>query len=369
MKILSLDTTMSACSAAIIDTQEPLPLADALVELERGHAEALPPMVAEVMRQSGLAISEIDRIAVTTGPGTFTGVRIGLAWARGLGLARGIPVIGIDSLSAIAANETAQSPLLVISDARNDEVYAALFDADRRLIMGPRVAAAAEVAGQAPGKTIVLGTAARSAVAASGRSDIALSRAFPLPAASQFARLADGIAAGPMPVPLYLRAPDAKPRAALPQKIITLRIESAGPAAAELLSALHSEIFDDCWTAKAFAEMLVTPGTEAAVAHNGGDPLGFIVTRRVLDEAEIIAIGARPAAQRRGIARQLIGRQMAVLAAQGVRHLFLEVAASNLPAQALYAGSGFAEAGRRKDYYKRHDGFEDAIVLRRELRP
>ncbi|MCA3554359.1 tRNA (adenosine(37)-N6)-threonylcarbamoyltransferase complex dimerization subunit type 1 TsaB [Aestuariivirga sp.] len=369
MKILSLDAAMAACSAAVIDTEVALPLAAALVEMERGHAEALPSMVAEVMACSGLAMSQIDRVAVTTGPGAFTGVRIGLAMARGLGLARGIPVIGIDSLSAIAANETARSHLLVVSDARNDEVYAALFDADRKLIMGPQVAVAAHVAAGLPGKTVVLGTAARSAVAASGRGDLILSQAFPLPVASRFARIYAGAAAGNRPAPLYLRTPDARPQAAGLRKFKAMRIEPAGLAADGLLAALHGESFDDGWNAQTFAEMLSTPGTEAALAHDGGDPLGFIVTRQALDEAEIIAIGVRPAVQRRGVAHQLLAWQLAVLAARGVRHLFLEVAASNLPAQALYTGSGFAEAGRRKGYYKRHGGFEDAIVLRRELHP
>jgi len=73
MKILSLDTAMAACSVAVIDTEVPQPLAAGFVAMERGHAEALPPMVAEVMAVSGLVLSQIDRIAVTTGPGTFTG--------------------------------------------------------------------------------------------------------------------------------------------------------------------------------------------------------------------------------------------------------------------------------------------------------
>ena len=83
MKILSLDTAMAACSAAVVDTDAGSPLAAAFVPMERGHAEALPPMVSEVLQVAGLDIRHIDRIAVTTGPGTFTGVRIGLAFARG----------------------------------------------------------------------------------------------------------------------------------------------------------------------------------------------------------------------------------------------------------------------------------------------
>ena len=96
MKILSLDTAMAACSVAVVDTAHDVPLSHTFVPMERGHAEALAPMVSQVMQDAGIGFGEIDRIVVTTGPGTFTGVRIGLSLARGIGLARSIPVIGID---------------------------------------------------------------------------------------------------------------------------------------------------------------------------------------------------------------------------------------------------------------------------------
>lgn len=369
MKILSLDTAMAACSAAIIDTQVPQPLAAAFVPMERGHAEALPPMVAEVVKASGIGLHSIDRIVVTTGPGTFTGVRIGLAFARGLGMARGIPVIGIDTLSAISANETADVPLLVVADARNAEVYAAVLDADRKLTRAPHVTSAAAAAAEVRSGTLVLGTAAPAVIAASGAQGLIHSRAGDVPVASCFALLAMGVEPGAMPSPLYLRSADAKPQVAPLRQYGELAIDAAGPSAAELLSSLHAEAFEEGWSAQAFAEMLQSPGTHAAFASDSGEPLGFIVTRSAADEAEIITIGSRVAAQRRGVARQLLEHHMALLAASGIRHLFLEVAASNVAAQALYASCGFTEAGRRKGYYKLRGGLEDAIVMRRGLHP
>ncbi|PZF77479.1 hypothetical protein DK847_09185 [Aestuariivirga litoralis] len=369
MKILSLDTAMAACSAAVIDTETPLPLAAAFVAMERGHAEALPPMVAEVMRASEISLSDVDRIVVTTGPGTFTGVRIGLSFARGLGLARGIPVIGIDSLSAIAANEAAKRPLLVVSDARNDEVYAAVFDADRRFICDPHVTTAATAATALPSEAMVLGTAAPAVLTASGRTDLLLSKACPLPIAAHFALLAVAATPRRAPTPLYLRSPDARPQPNSLRNIGALDVQTVDAAAAPLLSELHGEAFEDQWSAEAFAAMLAAPGTQAVIASRGGEPLSFIVTRQAADEAEIITIGSRPAVQRRGAARQLLDRRITELTQAGVRRLFLEVAASNSAAQALYAACGFVEAGRRKGYYKRPDGADDAIVMRRELHP
>ena len=369
MKILSLDTAMAACSAAVTDTERASPLAEAFTPMERGHAEALPPMVAGVMRASGLDFSQLDRIAVTAGPGTFTGVRIGLAFARGLGLARSIPVIGLDTLSAIAANETAERPLLVISDARNDEVYFACFDAARKIVRAPMVTTAAEATAMAPEGAMLIGTAARAALAAGGRSDLSLSSAGDLPVAAHFARLAAHATPGPMPAPLYLRAPDAKPQAAPLRKLSALSFEAAGVEAAPLLSRLHGESFDDGWTETAFRDLLVMPGAAAVIALELGEPLAFLLTRQAADEAEIITIATRPSVQRRGAARALLSHQLARLSRNGVRHVFLEVAASNAAAHGLYAALGFAEAGRRKGYYKRKDGVEDAIVMKRELEP
>jgi len=367
MKILSLDTAMAACSAAVIDTETDLPLTADFVAMERGHAEALPPMVARVMSGAGLTFSQIDRIAVTTGPGTFTGVRIGLAFARGLGLARNIPVIGLGTLSAIAANETRRAPLLIVADARNDEVYAAVFIPGRSENSAPQISTLRSAVAGLPVGSLVLGTAARAVIAASERDDLLLSEAGDLPVAAHFAGLAEGMPAGPMPSPVYLRAPDAKPQSTTLRKISALTIETVGPTAAPLLSELHGEIFGEAWTATAFDGILNSPGTDAVIASAQGEPCGFLVTRAAADEAEIITIGSRPSVQRRGVAKQMLDRQMTILARQGIRSLFLEVAATNIAAQRLYAACGFTERGRRKGYYKRAEGAEDGIVMRCEL--
>ncbi len=369
MKILSLDTAMAACSAAVIDTESRKPMAEAYAPMERGHAEALPPMVAEVMAASGLSFQDIDRIAVTTGPGTFTGVRIGLAFARGLGMALDIPVIGIDSLSAIAVNELAPVPLLVVSDARNGEVYAALFDADRTLLSGPEISTVAATTANLPPATLILGTASAAVIAAAGTPALSAANANVLPVASRFGQLAATALPGPMPAPLYLRSPDAKPQTSPLRKFTGLHFQEATSFAAPLLADLHQQSFPDGWNPRAFEDLLNMPGAAAEIAMELDEPVAFILTRSAADEAEIITIGTRPQSQRRGAARQLLAHHVKLLAANGVRQVFLEVAASNMAAQALYQSLGFAEAGRRKAYYQRSAGTEDAIIMRRDIGP
>src|SRR4029078_653778 len=102
--LLAFDTSMAACSVAVYDSHLDQVRAFRFASMERGHADVLAPMIKEVMDEAGVVFADLDRIGVTLGPGTFTGVRTGIAMARGLALALDRPIAGIDTLSAIAAN-------------------------------------------------------------------------------------------------------------------------------------------------------------------------------------------------------------------------------------------------------------------------
>jgi tRNA threonylcarbamoyl adenosine modification protein YeaZ/ribosomal-protein-alanine acetyltransferase len=364
MRLLALDTAMAACSAAVLDDRHELPLAKAYVPMLRGHAEAIAPLVRAVMERADTAFSELDRIVMTRGPGTFTGVRIGLAMARGLGLALSIPVVGLDTLRAIAANEPAgDAALLVASEARHGEIYAALFAASGVTLSPPAAIAVAAGAALLPGgPALVLGSAAEAVIAASGRGDVMRSRAGDLPDAANFGRL--GFACPPPsapPAPLYLRVPEAKPQ--LRPLAATLHTANAA-----LLAALHAECFEAPWSAEEFASLLAMPGAFASAAMADGEPVGFLLTRSTAGEAEIVTLGTRPSARRRGIARSLLGHELRRLARSGVGALFIEVAVSNAAARSLYAACGFREAGLRRGYYHgRNGGREDGLVMRREI--
>ena len=95
MRVLAIDTALEACAAAVLDTENGKVASESL-PMVRGHAEALMPLIARVMKQADMAFSALDRIAVTTGPGSFTGLRVGIAAARGIALAATKPVVGLD---------------------------------------------------------------------------------------------------------------------------------------------------------------------------------------------------------------------------------------------------------------------------------
>src|SRR5580704_978202 len=107
IRILAVDTALGACSAAVLEGD--VVRAHRFVATERGHAEALAPMVQETMREAEIAFADLDRLAVTTGPGTFTGQRVGLAFMRGLRLALKKPLAGITTLDAMAAAAMAEA--------------------------------------------------------------------------------------------------------------------------------------------------------------------------------------------------------------------------------------------------------------------
>src|ERR1700721_2501025 len=103
MRVLAIDTALEACSAAVLDTEQGGILASESIPMVRGHAEALMPRIARVVSEATLEFLELDRIAVTVGPGSFTGLRVGVAAARGIAVAAGKPAVGLTTLSAIAA--------------------------------------------------------------------------------------------------------------------------------------------------------------------------------------------------------------------------------------------------------------------------
>ncbi|HUO21327.1 MAG TPA: tRNA (adenosine(37)-N6)-threonylcarbamoyltransferase complex dimerization subunit type 1 TsaB [Caulobacteraceae bacterium] len=206
--VLGLDTAVGACSAAVLADGRPLA---ALSEpMTRGHQERLASMVREAMDAAGLAFAALDRIGVTVGPGSFTGLRVGLAFAKGLALALGKPCVGVSVLDALAASEPGGDLTLAAIDARRGQLYLQAF-IDGRAVMAPdalpvETAAARTAEFASAGRTTIVGSGAPLLAGLIAGARI-VDRAAPDPVA--LARLAMNRAPGPAR-PLYLRAPDAK---------------------------------------------------------------------------------------------------------------------------------------------------------------
>ncbi|HVY33446.1 MAG TPA: tRNA (adenosine(37)-N6)-threonylcarbamoyltransferase complex dimerization subunit type 1 TsaB [Caulobacteraceae bacterium] len=206
--VLGLDTAVGACSAAV--TADGRPLAVRSEPMLRGHQERLAPMVREVMEEAGFAFTALDLIGVTVGPGSFTGLRVGLAFAKGLGLALARPVVGVGTLEALAASEPGADMTLAVIDARRGQVYLQAFSQGRALMAPDALTldmAAARLAELRPsGRIDIVGPGAALLEGVIPDARI-LIRAGPDPIA--LARLAQSKPLTPAR-PLYLRAPDAK---------------------------------------------------------------------------------------------------------------------------------------------------------------
>ncbi|HEY5378582.1 MAG TPA: tRNA (adenosine(37)-N6)-threonylcarbamoyltransferase complex dimerization subunit type 1 TsaB [Pseudolabrys sp.] len=219
MRVFAIDTALEACSAAVLDTGHGAIVAHESIPMARGHAEALMPLIARVIAASKLDFSQIDRFAVTTGPGSFTGLRVGIAAARGLGLAAAKPVIGLSTLAAFAAPLIAADatiPVVVAIDARHDHVYLQVFASGARTLVTPRVVRLAEALQLARGGAPrIIGSAAKMLAAlwlGPDRPPTSVDAAT-APEIGWVARL--GAAAdenASPPKPFYLRPPDAQPQ-------------------------------------------------------------------------------------------------------------------------------------------------------------
>lgn len=130
-----------------------------------------------------------------------------------------------------------------------------------------------------------------------------------------------------------------------------MRLNAAGAAFAEVYAALHRRCFAEGWSARAFAELLAGPGVAGAIAEVEEAPLGFVLCRAVLDEAEILTIGVLPEARGAGAGAALLRHAEAAARGCGATRMFLEVSVTNRAALALYARAGFQEVGIRRGYY------------------
>ncbi len=223
MRILAIDASCNAASVAIVESGELEPLAAMSRTMTRGHAEALAPMVEEAGRLVTGGLRSLDRIAVTIGPGSFTGIRIGLALARAMGLALAIPVVGVSTLAAFAAPLlSAPRPGVIAAaiDARHGSIYFQLFDPTGRPLAPPRCDSLREcVRGIGAGPALLSGDAATLVATEAHRSGLPydLGAATEAPDIIAVARL--GLALDPASAParpLYIKPPDAKPNPSEP---------------------------------------------------------------------------------------------------------------------------------------------------------
>ena len=371
MRVLALDTCLASCSVALAEDGNVA--AFAAEPMRRGHAERIVPMVQEVMARAGRDFGDLDLMAVTVGPGSFTGVRVGLAAARAMAMVACRPLAGFGVLEALAhavpAERLEGQRLLVALDAQRGELYLQDFDARRRALAPARLGNRLDlVAPLEP--CLVVGDGAG---AFAGFAGCTIDESVLLPDARAVAALAiqrygSGGVGLPeaMPAPVYLREADAK----RPDDVAPVVLRREGAEAAGVLAELHARCMDDPWSEAFLARFLAQDGAVAILARLRSDdtPVGFALLRTVADEAELLSIGVLPQRRREGIAQRLLAGCYDRCRAGAIVRLHLEVAEDNTPARQLYARAGYLPVGRRKGYYARDEGDPvDALTLARAV--
>lgn len=222
MIVLAIDTAANQCAACILDAAADRELSRVVREMATGHATAVSAVVDEALVEAGKTFRDIGSIAATVGPGSFTGVRIAVAAARGLALALGVPSVGVGVLEALAEPVRLGFPgraVMATLDARRGEVYAAAWNGDGTAILDPVAIAIADARALATAHDTVLIGSGAPLIAADGADHrvVAEQATADIGVVARLGARADAA----MPAtPLYLRRPDAKVQAgyALPRR-------------------------------------------------------------------------------------------------------------------------------------------------------
>ena len=354
-----------------------------------GHTRRLTPLVAQALERSGLTARDLAWVAADLGPGSFTGVRVGLATAEALALASGARVLGASSLAALAHGAAARRALVVpLVPAGRRELYAGFFRADARgrvsLLAAPRlvtVAALLEAVEEA--RHVLDGWPPRFVGPGAARERALLEQALPGTASPPWratglsaadladaARAPDGSggpaaglpAPGAVPQPLYVRSAQAEERVRhRVQAARVLAIRPMAEADVATVAAIERRVFSDPWSAEFFRSELGLQSVYARVAELEGRIAGYLVAWLGEAEGHLGNLAVIPEARRGGIARALLEDLLAHAGPPGARRIALEVRVSNFAAQALYRAHGFRLAGLRRGYYR--DTSEDALVM------
>jgi tRNA threonylcarbamoyl adenosine modification protein YeaZ/ribosomal-protein-alanine acetyltransferase len=384
MRVLALDTTTREGSIALVED-------DRLVDERAGdaartHAERLPGALVALAGARGWKLAEIDLFAVAAGPGSFTGLRIGIATMQGLAFVHGRHLVGVSALDALAqlGSEKAGPGTRVAAwmDARRREVFGALYEVRNapvfspervNLIEGPMVGDAYATLAHWAGKLDVFigdgATLYRDAIARVAPD----ARVLPAPLLAgaigrvAVARARRGSPADPAAIqPVYVRRPDAE----IARMEANWRIELlTSPDQIDSVLEIERASFTSPWTKEMYLSELANRGVSYCylAKEAGGRVVGFCSFWRVLDELHVNNLAVLPEMRRRGVASALLSHVVAQGARLGASRATLEVRRSNDSARALYGRFGFTIAGVRRAYYT--NPVEDALVLWRDRLP
>ena len=392
MKVLAIDSSgMTATVAVVEDTQT---IAEYTVNFKKTHSQTLLPMIDTMGKMIELDLKSIDAIAVAGGPGSFTGLRIGSATAKGLGLALEKPLIHVPTVDGLAYNlYGCQDIICPIMDARRKQVYTGMYTFARRELEGSKetelVLDVLEAQNASPIDELI------ERLNIHGRPVVFLGDGVPVyqdvirekmrvpfsfaPASANRQRAAVVGALGIQYYkegkfetamehqPDYLRVSQAERERAEKERKAVVSIRQMKVEDAAAIAEMEHQTFSDAWSEKAILDTLRNPKTICLVAEKIGKIVGYCIVYTADDEADIARIAVLKESRRFGIASELIHALDVICWENQIQIIMLDVRVSNDGARAFYEKHGFTQDGIRENYYR--NPIEDAILMSRAVIP
>lgn len=366
MKILAIDTSSKLCSVAILENEKPI----AKIERNEGltHSEILMPSIEQILRENNSKLSDIELLACDIGPGSFTGIRIGIATLKAFSDSLGIPALGVDSLACYAYDAIHDGKICSIIDCKNENCYFALYEVNSNklsVLEGPQTNSIQNCL------SLLKNNYSNQSITFTGdgcmvyhdiiQNNIPNSTFIDV-SSNQLDVYHLGIIAYhkfieiqneksnilPPLLPLYLKKPQAQRQLESKKLIIE-------PMQIEDLNGIDITKFDDFWSLENLKNEFSSKVSEWFIAKIDQKVIGFAGIKKVLDEADIMNLAIHKDYRTQGFAYTLLNYLITIAKEKNITKLQLEVNEKNIPAINLYKKLKFVIVGRRKKYYGEHD--------------
>ena len=374
MKILSIDTASNICGVSILQDTHLICKLDQ--DTGRTHSENLMPMIQQAFMQSNLALQDIDLLVCDNGPGSFTGIRIGIATVKAFQDSLAIPCVGVTSLESLAYSVKKEGLIASILDCKNDNCYFALYqlkNGNYQEIISPTAetitdalklcqqnnSASTNVTfvgdGSEKYKELILAKFENCVLASSKNNSL---NSYYVGLAG-FAKSKEKKSADILP--LYLKKPQAQRQ--LQQKLKDIKITSMTLEDLNQIANILISDFDDYWNYDILRDELKTENSKYLVAKMNEEIVGFAGIKVMVNEADIMNIVVKKTYRNQGIGTLLLKKLMDLSRKSNCTSLTLEVMEENYPAIHLYKNLGFTQIGIRKNYYQD----KNALIMKASL--
>ena len=392
MKVLAIESSGLTASVAVVE--ETRTVAEYTVDYKKTHSQTLLPMIDEVVRMTDLELAEIDAIAVSGGPGSFTGLRIGSATAKGLGLALDKPLIHVPTVDGLAYQVYGCGDIICpIMDARRNQVYTGIYTFSARAgkkegirevdpvfqVLRMQMAIAVEDLIRRLNNynrpVVFLGDGVPVY-----REMLSAGLKVPYSFAPSYMNRQRAAVVGALGIryykagkyetamehqPEYLRQSQAERERAQREKTAKLVIRELKAEDAAAAAEIEYQSFPDPWSQNGILDTVSNPGTICLLAEKAGKTVGYLFAYTAGDEAEIARIAVAGEQKRQGVGKSLMRTLEEIGKKKQIRRLLLDVRKSNREARAFYEKMAFQEDGIRRGFYQ--DPPEDAVLMSREL--